>query len=109
MSDCHILFSTASSTNLVMDGILFNKAFADANPDVVNKFIQGSLMASDKYDTKFDAIKAVMPMFSTASNDDIVANCTGAKLTTWKDNENLLTGSAKIMYTDMCDVWKSLW
>ena len=108
MSDCHILFSTASSTNLVMDGILFNKAFADANPDVVNKFIQGSLMASDKYDTEFDAIKSVMPMFSTASNDDIVANCTGAKLTTWKDNENLLTGSAKIMYTDMCDVWKSI-
>ena len=108
MSDCHILFSTTSSTNLVMDGILFNKAFTDANPDVVNKFIQGSLMASDKYDTEFDAIKAVMPMFSTSSNDDIVANCAGAKLTTWKDNENLLTGSAKIMYTDMCTVWKSI-
>lgn len=108
MSDCHILFSTASSTNLVMDGILFNKAFADANPDVINKFIQGSLMAADKYDTEFDAIKAVMPMFSTASNDDIIANCTSAKLTTWKDNENLLTGSAKIMYTDMCNVWKSI-
>ena len=108
MSDCHILFNRASSTNLVMDGILFNKAFTDANPDVVNKFIQGSLMASDKYDTEFDAIKAVMPMFSTSSNDDIVANCAGAKLTTWKDNENLLTGSAKIMYTDMCTVWKSI-
>ena len=108
MSDCHILFSTASSTNLVMDGILFNKAFTDANPDVVNKFIQGSLMASDKYDTEFDAIKAVMPMFSTSSNDNIVANFAGAKLTTWKDNENLLTGSAKIMYTDMCTVWKSI-
>ena len=108
MSDCHILFSTTSSTNLVMDGILFNKAFADTNPDVVNKFIQGSLMAADKYDTEFDAIKAVMPMFSTASDQDIVDNCTGAKLTTWKDNENLLTGSAKIMYTDMCTVWKSI-
>lgn len=108
MSDCHILFSTASSSNLVMDGILFNKAFADANPDVVNKFIEGSLKAADKYDKEFDAIKAVMPMFSTSSNEDIVDNCSGAKLTTWKDNDNLLTGSAKIMYTDMCDVWKSI-
>lgn len=108
MSDCHILFSTASSTNLVMDGILFNKAFVDTNTDIVNKFIQGSLMAADKYDTEFDAIKSVMPMFSTASDDDIIANCTGAKLTTWKDNENLLNGSAKIMYTDMCNVWKSI-
>ena len=108
MSDCHILFSTASSSNLVMDGILFNKAFADANPDVVNKFIEGSLKAADKYDKEFDAIKSVMPMFSTSSNEDIVNNCAGAKLTTWKDNDNLLTGSAKIMYTDMCDVWKSI-
>lgn len=108
MSDCHILFSTASSTNLVMDGILFNNKFVEANTEVVNKFIQGSLMAADKYDTEFDAIKSVMPMFSTASDQDIIDNCSGAKLTTWKDNENLLNGSAKIMYTDMCNVWKSI-
>ena len=108
MSDCHILFSTASSTNLVLDGILFNKTFTDTNPDVVNRFIQGSLMAADKYDTEFDAIKNVMPMFSTASDQDIIDNCSGAKLTTWKDNENLLNDSAKIMYTDMCAVWKSI-
>lgn len=108
MSDCHILFSTASSTNLVMDGILFNNKFVEANAEVVNKFIQGSLMAADKYDTEFDAIKSVMPMFSTASDQDIIDNCSGAKLTTWKDNENLLNGSAKIMYTDMCNVWKSI-
>ena len=51
MTDCHIFFSTASSSSLVMDGILFNKAFADANSDVVHKFVQGALMASDLYKT----------------------------------------------------------
>lgn len=108
MTDCHIFFSTASSSSLVMDGILFNKEFVDANPDVVNKFIQGALMASDLYETDMTTIKSVMPMFSTASDEDIVANCESARLTTWKDNSDLLNGTAKTIYTDMCDIWTSL-
>ena len=108
MTDAHILFSTASSTNLVLDGILFRKDFVDANPETVEKFVQGTLMAAEMYETEFDAIRSIMPMFSTASDDDIVANCVSAKLTTWKDNVDLLNGSAKIIYTDMCEVWQSI-
>lgn len=108
MTDAHILFSTASSSNLVMDGIVFNKDFAEAHPDVVEKFIQGTLMASEMYDTEFDAIREVMPMFNTASDEDIVANCVSAKLTTWRDNVDLLNGTAKTIYTDMCEVWTSI-
>lgn len=108
MIDCRIFFSTASSSNLVMDGILFNKAFTDQNPELVEKFIKGALMASDLYTTDMKTIKSVMPMFATASDDDIKANCASARLTTWKDNDNLLNGSAVIMYKDMCKVWQSI-
>ena len=108
MTDCHILFSTASSTNLVMDGILFRQDFVDANPETVEKFVTGCLMASDMYEREFDAIRAVMPMYETMSDEDIIANCEAAKLTTWKDNDDLLNGTAKIMYTDMCEVWQSI-
>lgn len=108
MTDCHILFDTSSSKSLVMDGILFRKDFADKNPEVVEKFIQGALMASDMYDTEFDAIRNMMPMFSTASNEDIVANCASAKLTTWKDNKDLLNETAKDIFTDMCAIWESI-
>ena len=108
MTDCHIFFSTASSSSLVMDGILFNKEFVNANSDVVNKFIQGALMASDLYKTDMVTIKNVMPMFSTASDEDIIANCVSARLTTWKDNSDLLNGTAKSIYLDMCDIWTSL-
>ena len=108
MSDCHVLFSTASSSNLVMDGIVFRKDFVESYPDIVAKFIQGTLMATDMYDTEFDAIRKVMPMFSTASDEDIIANCAVAKLTTWKDNVNLLNGTAKTIYKDMCKVWASI-
>lgn len=108
MTDAHVLFSTASSTNLVMDGILFDKNFVDTNQDVVEKFIQGALEASSLYDTEFGAIREVMPMFNTASDEDIIANCSAAKLTTWKDNKDLLNGTARTIYTDMCDVWESI-
>ena len=84
MTDAHVLFSTASSSNLVMDGILFDKKFAEAHADVVEKFI------------------------NTASDEDIVANTESAKLTTWKDNLDLLNGTAKTIYSDMCNVWKSI-
>ena len=108
MADAHILFSTASSSNLVMDGILFRQDFVDANPETVEKFIMGCLMASNTYETEFNAIRKVMPMYSTMSDEDIKENCVAAKLTTWKDNADLLNGTAKIMYTDMCEVWQSI-
>lgn len=108
MSDAHILFSTASSSSLVMDGILFNKAFAEANPEVVTKFIDGALMASDMYDVDMTTIKSVMPMFSTASDQDIKDNCAGAKLMTYADNLNMFKGTARTIYTSMANVWKSI-
>lgn len=108
MTDAHVLFSTASSSNLVMDGILFDKKFAEAHADVVEKFIQGSLEAADVYSTEFNAIREVMPMFNTASDEDIVSNTESARLTTWKDNSDLLNGTAKTIYSDMCNVWTSI-
>lgn len=108
MTDAHILFSTASSTNLVMDGILFDEDFAKNHSDVVEKFIQGSLEAADMYNKEFDTVRNVMPMFNTASDEDIKSNCSSAKLTTWKDNVDLLNGTAKTIYSDMCKVWMSI-
>lgn len=108
MSDAHILFSTASSSSLIMDGILFNKDFAEKNPEVVSKFIDGALQAADKYDTDMNTIKKVMPMFSTATDSDIKESCAAAKLTTYGDNISLFNGTAKTIYTDMCNVWDSI-
>ena len=108
MSDAHILFSTASSSSLIMDGVLFNADFAKKNPEVISKFIDGALQASDLYATDLDTIKTVMPMFSTASDKDIKDNCVSAKLTTYADNINLFNGTARTIYSDMCAVWNSI-
>ena len=108
MTDAHVLFSTASSTSLVMDGVLFDKDFAEAHSDVVEKFIQGALEAADMYATDFTTIREVMPMFNTSSDEDIEASTKTARLTTWKDNSDLLNGTAKTIYSDMCNVWTSI-
>ena len=108
MTDAHVLFSTASSSSLVMDGIVFRKDFAEAHPDVVEKFIRATLKASELYDTDFNAIREVMPMFSTSTDEEIIENTKNARLATWKDNKDLLNGTAKTIYTDMCDIWESI-
>lgn len=108
MSDAHILFSTASSSSLIMDGILFNNDFAQSNPEVVSAFIDGALQAADQYTTDLTTIKSVMPMFSTASDQDILDNCASAKLTTYADNVSLFKGTARTIFTDMCGVWESI-
>lgn len=108
MSDAHILFSTKTSSSLIMDGILFNEDFCKKNPDVVTAFIDGALQASSLYKTDTTTIKSVMPMFTTASDQDVIDNCISAKLTTYADNLNLFNGTAKTIYTDMCGVWESI-
>lgn len=108
MSDAHILFSTASSSSLIMDGILFDKEFAEKHSDIIAAFIDGALEAAELYETDLTTIKNVMPMFSTVSDQDIVDNCASAKLTTYADNIDLFKGTAKTIYTDMCDVWTSI-
>lgn len=108
MSDANILFSTANSSSLIMDGIVFNAEFAKNNKEVVSAFIDGALQAASVYDTEMSTIKSVMPMFSTASDQDIKDNCTSAKLTTYADNIELFNGNAKTIFSDMCEVWKSI-
>lgn len=107
-SNCHVLFSTAASRNLVMDGIVFRRDFAEANPELIQKFIDGSLQARDMYMTEFGPIKDVMPMFSGCSDDEIIESAVNADLTTWKDNMTLLTDTAKTIYYDMCSIWGSI-
>lgn len=98
MSDAHILFSTASSSSLIMDGILFNDDFAKKYPDTVTAFIDGAFQAADLYAIDLTTIKSVMPMFSTASDEDILGNCESAKLCTYADNMSLLNGTAKTIF-----------
>lgn len=107
-SNCHVLFSTANSTKLIMDGILFRKDWAEANADVVSKFIDGAIQAMDLYDTEFSAIREVMPMFAGMSNSDIADMTVDAALADWNSNKKTLKEEAPTVFYDMCMVWQSI-
>ena len=107
-TDSHILFDTSSSNKLVLDGIVFRKDFAEAYPDVVAKFIDGLIMALDEYESEFDTLRNVMPMFAAMSDDEIAATRMDAGMMDYAENVSALKNDCAIIYSDMCDVWESI-
>jgi outer membrane protein OmpA-like peptidoglycan-associated protein len=107
-TNSHILFSTASSNKLIMDGILFRDDFAQAHPDVVSAFIDGIFKAEEMYDNEFDYIRNVMPMFADSSDEDILGMCGDAGLMSYTQNVNALENDCPTVYADMCTIWESI-
>lgn len=105
---CKLLFSTRSATDLVLDGVVFRKDFMDANPETVQKFIEGTLKASELYTTSFTPIKDSMALFATETDESILGMTGDAALTTHADNMDLLTNGAVSMFEDMSNVWIAL-
>lgn len=107
-TNSHILFDTTSSNKLIMDGILFRSDFAQAHPDVVAAFIDGIFQAEDMYETEFEYIRKVMPMFADSSDEDILSMCGDAGLMGYTENVNALENDCPTVYADMCAIWESI-
>lgn len=107
-TNSHILFDTSSSNKLIMDGILFRADFAQAHPDVVSKFIDGIFQAESMYDTEFQYIRKVMPMFADSSDEDIKGMCGDAGLMGYAENVGALENDCPVVFADMCSVWESI-
>lgn len=107
-TNSHILFSTASSNKLIMDGILFRADFAQEHPDVVSSFIDGIFKANEMYETEFRYLREVMPMYAAATDDEILANCADAGLMGYAENVNALENDCPTLYSDMCGIWESI-
>ena len=60
------------------------------------------------YETEFQYIKAVMPMFAGASDADILDQCSGAELMGYAENKEVLDSTAPSVYSDMCGIWNSI-
>ena len=107
-TNSHILFDTTSSNKLIMDGILFRADFAQAHPDVVSAFINGIFKAEEMYETEFDYIRKVMPMFAGSSDEDILGMCGDAGLMGYSENVKSLENDCPTVYADMCTIWESV-
>jgi ABC-type nitrate/sulfonate/bicarbonate transport system substrate-binding protein len=107
-TDSHILFDTTFSNKLILDGIVFRADFAKAHPDVVSKFIDGIFMALEEYESDFNTIRNIMPMFAGMSDDEIAATRMDAGMMGYTENVKSLENDCAIIYSDMCDVWESI-
>ena len=107
-TDSHILFDTTFSNKLILDGIVFRSDFAKAHPDVVSKFIDGIFIALEEYESDFDTIRNIMPMFAGMSDEDIAATRMDAGMMDYTTNVKSLENDCPIIYSDMCDVWESI-
>lgn len=107
-TNSHVMFSTKASNKLILDGIVFRSDFAEANPDVITKFIDGVFQAESMYDSEFQYIKKVMPMFADSSDEEIKAMCGDAGLMGYAKNKTALEDDAVVIYSDMCDIWESV-
>lgn len=106
-TDSRILFDTSMSTNLILDGVVFNKEFLENNSEFVVNWIDAALQARGMYKVEFDNIRQ-LPMFELMSDAEIIDMANGANLATWTQNTQLLTDVAVTMYHDMAVVWKGL-
>lgn len=107
-TDSHILFDTSSSNKLILDGIVFRADFAEAHPEVVSKFIEGIFIALEEYESDFDTIRKIMPMFAGMSDEDIATTRMDAGMMDYAMNVSSLENDCTIIYSDMCDVWESI-
>ena len=107
-TNSHILFDTSSSNKLIMDGVLFRADFAQAHSDVVSKFIDGIFQAESMYETEFEYIRKVMPMFADSSDEDIKSMCGDAGLMGYSENVSALENDCPVVFADMCSVWESI-
>lgn len=106
-TDSRILFDTSMSTNLIMDGLVFSKEFAESHEDVIVKLIDGALEANEMYLKEVKSIK-VMPMFELMDDSEIREMCDYASVATWADNMAILNTNCKDVYEGMSKIWISI-
>lgn len=106
-TDSRILFDTSMSTNLIMDGLVFNKEFAESHEEVIVKLIDGALEANEMYLKEVKSIK-VMPMFELMDDSEIREMCDYASVATWADNMAILNANCKDVYEGMAKIWTSI-
>lgn len=109
----HLLFSTASAEYLVIDGIVFNKEFAESHKDEVTAMIDAIITTVNDINNDvniqgyYDAIRSAVPDFADYSNEDMTAEISYAKYLGFNGNIEAFDIASDI-YKDFCKVWKQL-
>lgn len=109
----HLLFSTASAEYLVIDGIVFNKEFAEKHKSEITAMIDSIITTVNdinngvKTQEYYDAIRKAVPDFADYSNEDMADEISYAKFLGYNGNLKAFE-IANDIYVDFCKVWEQL-
>jgi NitT/TauT family transport system substrate-binding protein len=108
--DAHILFSTKDAPNLIMDGLVFRKDFADKNKETIEKLLEGILEAQAIYSTDAKAISQSFPMFATQTDKETLDMTGDSQPTNSASMLNYMdkNGAAVNLFRDMANIWSGL-
>ena len=111
--DSHVLFSTAAAEYLVIDGIVFNKEFAETHKDEVLAIMDAVLTTVNDINNGvnvneyYNSIRAAVPDYADYSNEDLAGELSYAKFLGFNGNLGALDVADDI-YKDFCKVWTQL-
>ena len=109
----HLLFSTASAEYLVIDGLVFNKEFAESHKAEIIAMMDGIITTVNDINNNaniqyyYDSIRKAVPDFSDYSNEDMADEISYAKFLGYKGNLEAFD-IADDIYKDFCKVWEQL-
>lgn len=109
----HVLVSTATAEYLVIDGIVFNKKFAEEHKDEILAMMDAILTTVNDINNGvnlqeyYDGIRQAVPDFADYSNDDMTSEISYAKFLGFNGNLGALD-VANHIFTDFCQVWSQL-
>ena len=109
----HLLFSTASAEYLVIDGIVFNKEFAEKHKNEITSMIDAIITTVNDINNGtniqyyYDSIRKAVPDYSEYSNEDLADEISYAKFLGYNGNLEAFD-IADDIYKDFCKVWEQL-
>jgi len=118
-TDSHILVSTKTINNFILDGIIFRDDFTKNHPNAVEKFVRGVLEATEALtsvpprdrDTEYSYLVDSFPMCANLKKEEIEEMFPDARLSDFTDNLNYLdieTGVASQVFSQSSRIWKML-
>ena len=109
----HVLFSTEDGEYLVIDGLIVNKEFADANPEVVKTLVDGIITAVNEMNSgnnlqeAYQVIRNSVPDYASYDDETLKDVLADTQYLGYKKNIEVFD-IAKQIYGDFCTVWEQL-
>ncbi len=116
--DAHVLMDTQAMNNFIIDGIIFREDYIKANRSAIEKFMLGTLEATDALlatpprdpDLEYSYLSKSFPMAANMKKSEIEEMFPDAALSDYGDNMRYLKneGLAEQVFMVSSTIWKSL-